>query len=431
MNVITFYTTIGAPLTDTKHYFGERQRRSSCFPCSCKSNSLNCGRRGFYNVPVIINRFTSGAAYLDLSNNLISKLDMDDLYYYPSLTLIDMTNNEPYCNVVCVSEYTDTIRIFNKRGITVLNNCVCSNDLTTSRDISNIEETVSSYKDYTKSEDYTKSVSTSVDSRTSTSNMPTTEIITEQSISTRSVLTTIKSTTKSTTKKKTTTTTSKKPPIEGTDIPTEKPRVKIPVLPSRGTDYDTTDPFTEDTSMFFSVSFQIKNKTADKWFLNETQIIVVTVVPTGLLILLFLLLLCCRICNVCSNCKFKCRKSVDLIRESCKGQKDPPTVDLLTVNFRYLSLDETASDMSMEIYSITDPAVISVNDPPVIENTSVMSVNEPPVIDNTRRRKSVSVEKDSPVVVIQKEKPKKKKFKKKPTDKRKGAKESDLSESDF
>ena len=164
----------------------------------------------------------------------------------------------------------------------------------------------------------------------------------------------------------------------------------------------------------------MKKKPGQKWILNETQIILISVFPSCFVIFMILIVMVCKCFKVCLNFKLKCRKTGDLIRERCckgccKGccKENKPNIDMLATDFKFLTLNEPdSSQTSNEIFSISDPSVPSIMSsspavmtdfPPAVMMAST-SVDEtsPPV-----RRRSVSVEKETKPQKEKEKKPKK------------------------
>ena len=238
-------------------------KRSSCQPCLCRSNSLVCRGMNLYTFPQIVSRFATAAEFIDVSNNNIGRLDAGELYLYPSLTLLDMTKNPPFCVTVCQKDYKHRVRMWAKRGLTVLTDCLCNYDFTTQSDrMHKIENTgVTTIK----------SESTDFSSESETIVISTTKYSTEvTSMSTTKSTTKAFSTTKSTTKAsrfKTTTKSSKKATSKATVAQVFTKEVHTgQTYESSYTDTLKDQPTDEstDTTFSFTIKVNVEKKTRTK-----------------------------------------------------------------------------------------------------------------------------------------------------------------------
>ena len=390
-----------------------RFKRTLCYPCKCRSGSLDCSNSDLFEVPLIINRFATTASILDLSYNNVAELNIKQLFYYPSLNLIDLKNNNPFCETtVCQQDYPQTSRTWIKRGITVLNNCQCAQI-----------STQSIFK--------TESVSFTSSELTTTDKLLITEVITSSSeLTTDKLLTTSQENFISTVSTKKTLSTTKK--TKSTKRPKPRPNPPNPftelndeetsVFQSRITEFDSTYSDSESTITEFDSTTEYESTLPisddydvstilvnERRFLNENELILVAVLPSIFTMILFTAMMICNCCGCCCHCcenfNRKCKLSRQLISERCctcsKKKKAASSMDLLTANLNTMSLDDTTSDNSeREIFSITDPAVLDIH------RRSISLERDPPPKKETKKDKDKK-EKDK------KDKDKKEKDKKK------------------
>jgi hypothetical protein len=321
--------------------FPVRVRRSNCYPCQCKSSNLDCSDSYLTTVPRILNRFATTARFLDLSKNNIAELN--NMFYYPSLSLIDLSQNQPFCEkTVCKETYPDIVRGFNNIGITIINDCVCEVFTQSGSTAVYLSDVTTTFTSVVTTDDTLTSVVTTDDVRDVTTSRTSTVSISKSSVVT----------------KKTRPTPPRPPVIKPTETEAEtEVSTETDVSPDPSTETDVS-PDPTDSSSVSAIAIKIRS---DSVSLTETQLIVISIIPSFIILILFIFIMlwncctCCMCCcTPCRDVKNKCKKTRVLIRETCcktKKQKNS-NIDLITANLQYLNLNE--SDASIELFSISD-----------------------------------------------------------------------------